>query len=98
MKRKSGGKQRILKKDSHSALLDDAVNEDFIFRFDLSTQEERPVHEDPIVEMVREQLHNILNVVVLTSEDRELKVNGFKFLNNMGVIYEIFRREQSPKV
>jgi len=98
MKRRSEKKQRILKKDLHQAVPDNDTEGDFIFRFDLLAQREQPLYEEPIVEMVREQLNNLLNIVVLTSKGSEIKVDGFKFLNNLEVKYEIFNREESPKV
>ncbi len=66
--------------------------EDFVFRFDLSYVQSKGLYNDPIVEMFREQIANILDIVILMEGGKEIKVDGFKFLNNSKIIYQIFHK------
>ena len=65
---------------------------DFIFRFSLDElPEPDPVYDDALTEMVREQLEALLDVVEVTKDGDPVAVDGFRFLNDPGTVYRIFR-------
>jgi len=71
--------------------------EDYIFRYRLRSEGEEtdgPFYEDRLLEMIRQQLANLLDVVVLTHRGEEVKVDGFKLLSDLDCAYEIFPREE----
>ncbi|WP_291321813.1 hypothetical protein [Desulfonatronospira sp.] len=70
---------------------------DFIFRFVLSSNEKQPLYSDPLIEMVREQICNLLNVVVMTSGNKEVNIDGFKLLNNLDCVYKLFDRKKGAE-
>lgn len=53
---------------------------DYIFRFRLDLPQERA--DEPLVDFVRCQLADLLQIVVLTHNGKRVRVNGFRFLNN----------------
>jgi hypothetical protein len=65
-------------------------NGDFIFRFKLDEIQDEKVYDDPLTEMVRSQLAALLDVVVLTENDKPVNVNGFKFINDLDTVNSIF--------
>jgi len=65
-------------------------NGDFIFRFKLDEIQDEKVYDDPLTEMVRSQLAALLDVVVLTENDKPVKVDGFKFINDLDTVITIF--------
>jgi len=67
-----------------------AKPDDYVFRYQLETRAKEPLYRDHLVEMVRAQLENILNIVILINGDREVKVDGFKLLNARKTTYKIF--------
>ena len=54
-------------------------NGDYIFRFKISPQENT---DEPLVDFVRRQLADLLQIVVLTHNGKRVSVNGFLFLDN----------------
>jgi hypothetical protein len=64
--------------------------EEFVFRFDFSSVQEESFYADPIVELFRRQISNLLEVVVLMDGEKQLKIDGFKFLNDSKTIYQLF--------
>lgn len=69
------------------------MDKDYVFRYklDLDTEQKaKPLYHDKLVEMMRVQLEQLLNLVILTEGDRELKPDGFKMLSNLNNIYKIF--------
>jgi len=64
---------------------------DYVFRFELNAKPEGTLYDDPLVEFVRSQLEDLLNFLVLTKDGEEVKVNGFKLLDDRGNEYRIFR-------
>lgn len=65
--------------------------EEFIFRFDCSCAEAETLYDDPIVELFRKQIANLIDIVVLMEGDKQVKIDGFKFLNDLKITYKIFR-------
>ena len=66
---------------------------DYVFRYRLDT-DQVPGSNDPVLEMIRTQLENILDVVVPVEGHREVKIDGFKLLRDRGTIYRLFSHEQ----
>ena len=65
--------------------------EDYVFHYPLRLEPDgRAVYQDPLLEMIRAQLENILNLVIPVSGEKELKVDGFKLLRDTETIYRIF--------
>jgi len=70
------------------------ASEDYVFRYPLQLEpDSRRGSQDPLLEMLRAQLENILNLVVPTSGEKELKIDGFKLLRDRETIYKIFARQ-----
>lgn len=69
------------------------MEKDYVFRYKLNLNDEQktqPMYHDKLVEMIRVQLEQLLNIVILTEGDRELKPDGFKMLSNLNNILKIF--------
>lgn len=66
-----------------------------VFRYKLDKGNKHR-HKDALVELIRDQLHSLLNVVALTHKGKELKVDGFKPLSNQASIYELGDSRKDP--
>lgn len=66
---------------------------DYVFRYKLDSEKET-VYQDPLLEMIRAQLENILSIIVLVEGQCELKIDGFKLLRDRKTVYKIFPQEQ----
>ncbi|MBI4595471.1 MAG: hypothetical protein HY730_03730 [Candidatus Tectomicrobia bacterium] len=69
------------------------MEQDYVFRYKLDLDKDQtktPVYHDKLVEMIRVQLEQLLNLVILTEGDRELKPDGFKLISNLDNLYKIF--------
>lgn len=66
---------------------------DYVFRYKLDSNK-TSVFKDPLLEMIRAQLDNILNVVIPVEGQREVKIDGFKLLRDRRIIHKIFPQEQ----
>ena len=64
---------------------------EYVFRYRLDG-DHKPVYSDPLVEMVREQLENILNIAIPVSGQREVKIDGFKLLRDRTRVYRVFSK------
>jgi hypothetical protein len=67
--------------------------QDFVFRFPLDRIGRKVLYEDKLVELIRQQLENLLDVVILTSEGKEVKVDGFKLLVDLDTEYRIYDQD-----
>lgn len=57
------------------------MDEDCVFRYRLpGDARRRPIHSDPLAEMVREQLCNLLDIVQPLSGESEVALDGFRYL------------------
>ncbi|MDO8671177.1 MAG: hypothetical protein Q7O66_07070 [Dehalococcoidia bacterium] len=73
----------------------EAAGNEYVFRYQLRPEDEvaeAPFYEDRLLEMIRQQLANLLNLVVPVYEGREVKIDGFKLLSDPDIVYEIFPR------
>ena len=64
-------------------------------RFPLTPAEGAPMYENALVQMVRDQLAALLDVVALTSGGRVVRVDGFQFLCDLGSdqVYPLWRAD-----
>lgn len=68
---------------------------DYVFRYRLEVEDKgEPIYHDPLVEMIREQMENLLNIVIPVEGQREVKIDGFKLLRDRERIYKIFAQEE----
>ena len=66
-------------------------NESDAFEFALQDVPERaPLYTDAVTEFFRQQVLNLLDVVVLTTNGEPAKVDGFAFLKNPNESYALW--------
>lgn len=62
----------------------------FIYNFQDVTLD-RQIYEDPLVEMVRQQIKILLDTVVFIHEGREVKIDGFKLHFDEEKTYSLYK-------
>ena len=63
---------------------------EFVFRFPLSESgADSPVYDDPLLELIRGQLADLLDAVTLTYHGRPVRVDGFRLIQEPDKQYEI---------
>jgi len=68
----------------------DSEQGDYVFRFRIEPSSAgEPVHDDPLVDLVRGQLADLLDSVILTDHGCRVRVDGFRLLQDMDTQYEI---------
>jgi len=68
-----------------------AEDGEYVFRFRVGSSEAaEAAHDDPLVELVRGQLADLLEAVIVTDRGRRLRIDGFRFLHDPATQYEIF--------
>ena len=79
-----------------SSLQMEIMDEEYRFRYKLDPRkaDEQKVYSDPLLELIRSQLERLLDLVVLTYQGEDVKVDGFKPLNDPDKTYDIFRRDE----
>lgn len=65
---------------------------DYVFRYRLDGKKET-VYQDPLLDMIRAQLENILNIIIPVEGQREVKIDGFKLLRDRKTVYKVFPQE-----
>ena len=70
------------------------INEDYIFRFPLEPEKIETVYDDPLLEMVRGLLADLLDCVILTYKGKRVRVDGFRLLQDLDTQYEIFPKKK----
>ncbi|RLC70340.1 MAG: hypothetical protein DRI26_07345 [Chloroflexi bacterium] len=65
---------------------------DYVFRYKLDGKKET-VYQDPLLDMIRAQLENILNIIIPVEGQREVKIDGFKLLRDRKTVYKVFPQE-----
>ena len=63
---------------------------DYVFRFRVDPSGEAPVYDDALVELIRGQLADLLDAVILTDHGRRVGIDGFRLLQEPEIQYEIF--------
>jgi len=66
------------------------AEEDYVFRYPLAVGQGEPVYQDPLLEMIRRQWENLLNVAIPVCGQTEVKVDGFKLMRDRRTVYPIF--------
>jgi hypothetical protein len=73
----------------------ECVDEDYIWRFRLDDLPKERSTTDVTVEYIRRQLEELLNFVRLTYNEKNVKINGFKFINNVDMNYHLFGKPEN---
>lgn len=69
----------------------DSEQGEYVFRFRIGPSSAgEPVHDDPLVDLIRGQLADLLDSVILTDHGRRVRVDGFRLLQDMDTQYDIF--------
>jgi len=75
-----------------------AEEEDYVFRFPLTAPAaDEQGYSDPLLELVRGQLADLLDAVVLTWRGEEVKVDGFRLMQDPETCYEIYPQHSGGK-
>ena len=70
--------------------------DDYIFRYPLE-EREAGRHRDSLMEMTRTQLESLLSFLSLYQEGEEVKVDGFRLMNEGGTVHSIFSSPAPPE-
>ena len=71
---------------------------DYIWRFRLDNISNERVNEDLTVEYIRRQLEELLNFVVLTYNEKKVKIDGFKFIKDLDMNYDLFVKPDTDSI
>jgi hypothetical protein len=71
---------------------------DYIWRFRLDDLSNVRVNEDLTVEYIRRQLEELLNFVVLTYNEKKVKIDGFKFIKDLDMNYDLFVKPDTDSI
>ncbi|MCJ7751203.1 MAG: hypothetical protein MUQ65_08930 [Armatimonadetes bacterium] len=64
---------------------------EYVFRFPIQPAAgEEAVYDDPLVELVRGQLADLLDTAILTDHGRRVRVDGFRLLQDPDTQYKVF--------
>jgi len=74
------------------------LDEDYIWRFRLDNISNERVNEDLTVEYIRRQLEELLNFVVLTYNEKKVKIDGFKFIKDLDMNYDLFVKPDTDSI
>jgi len=67
---------------------------DYIWRFKLDPEKVQISRDDAFVDLFRSQLQDLLKIVVLTKNGKRVRVDAFRFINDMEKEYKIFEDRQ----
>jgi len=72
------------------------AEEDFVFQFRLEPQtQEETGYDDPLLELIRGQIADLLDTVILTDHGRRVRVDGFRLIQNPEVQYDVMPARES---
>ena len=64
---------------------------EYVFRFPVQPAAgEEAAYDDPLVELVRGQLADLLDTAILTDHGHRVRVDGFRLLQDPDIQYEVF--------
>ncbi|UCF94308.1 MAG: hypothetical protein JSW39_09150 [Desulfobacterales bacterium] len=66
---------------------------DHVWRFKLQTEDKTFIYDDPLVEMVRAFLADLLTIGFLTSRGQRVAIDGFQLSDDPEKVYGIFPEE-----
>ena len=75
---------------------DSPDHSDYEWHFKLSSRDGDRLHPDTLTEMARRQVKALLSCVVLRADGVDLRVTGFRFLDEPDVEYAIFADARKP--
>jgi len=52
---------------------------EFIWHYKINHKPVKKVLNDPVTEMIRSEIQNLLKIVILTKDGNRVQINGFKF-------------------
>jgi hypothetical protein len=68
----------------------DDQQQDYVWRFKLTSDHDEALHSDSLTEMVRQELKALLGCVVLTGGGEDLKVTGFRFIGEADADHAVY--------
>jgi hypothetical protein len=68
-------------------------DQDHVFKFAVDELDPPRRHKDNFAEMIRQQLSALLNVVVFTQRGKDVRIDGFRFINEPDATFEIFEND-----
>jgi hypothetical protein len=71
--------------------MSDEPTADFVWRFRLNEVRRQPVHDDPLLELIRTQWEELLKLTVPMLDGRPVKVDGFALMREPDRAYDIHR-------
>jgi hypothetical protein len=74
-----------------------AGEEDYVFRFPLEPEKLETFYDDPLLELVRGLLADLLDCVILTYHGERVKVDGFRLLQDLDTQYEVFPKKEAEQ-
>ena len=89
---------KIKKNEQKTEKKNKYLDGDYIWRFHLDDISNERVNEDLTVEYIRGQLEELLNFVVLTHDGKKVKIDGFKFIKNLNMNYDIFVKPDNDSI
>jgi hypothetical protein len=72
----------------------DADGEDHVWRFRLDGDKAAAQESDPLVEMIRVYLADLLQIAFLTKDGRRIEADGFAFVAEPDVTHRIFPEKE----
>ncbi len=68
---------------------------DYVFRYPLALNQDREgFYHDRLTEMIRLQLASLLDLLIPLQQGKEVKIDGFKLLNQQDIAYEVFPQRE----
>lgn len=72
--------------------------QDFVFRFPLDQPaSDEAAAGDPLIELIRGQLADLLDAVILTDHGKRVRVDGFRLLQDPDTQHDIFPSPQTEE-
>jgi len=75
--------------------MDDRPHTDYVWHFKLTDPEPR-CSENPLTQMVEEQVTALLHCIVFTRDGEDVRVTGFRFLDSPGTEHVLPRTLPDP--
>ncbi len=70
-------------------------DDDYVFRYRIDEPSSGgDSHRDSRLELVRKDLRSILDIAIPCNGDSEVKIDGFKLMNNRGVVHRLFDQDE----
>jgi|GEM_PF-836297 len=63
---------------------------EYVFRFRVQPSSGNAAYDDPLIELIRGQLADLLDSVILTDHGRRVRVDGFRLLQDPETQHHIF--------